>query len=230
VLPIYASARDAKLAAFDRDPSSTTARREVREARRAVAQALRATSNGVVPAAPTARYWEEYAGGDGKRYLAFAQLALGSSEVDKLVAQYARSSTALGVTVVDGFPLVAWRHPRVERGAIVVATQPGSLQGAGITEQQVVLAIGGRDISDAASFARFATDEHAAISARGGTLRLKVQTPDPSPREFAIQLVKTGGEPTPPRNGNGTTRPPDNTGSGGVNVWDRYNGRNDPTK
>src|SRR5262249_7269695 len=38
VVPIYAPSRDAKLAAFDRDPSNTSARRDVREARHAVAQ------------------------------------------------------------------------------------------------------------------------------------------------------------------------------------------------
>src|SRR5204863_4280704 len=65
VLPIFQSARAAKLAAFDRDPASTTARRDVRDARRAVAQALRATSGGAAPAPPTARYSDEQAGADG---------------------------------------------------------------------------------------------------------------------------------------------------------------------
>jgi len=69
---IYAAAREAKLAAFDRDPANTSARREVREARHAVAQALRMTGGSAVPAAPTSRYWEEYEGNDGKRTFAFA--------------------------------------------------------------------------------------------------------------------------------------------------------------
>ncbi len=46
VVPIYAAARDAKLAAFDRDPANTSARREVREARHVVAQALRLSGGG----------------------------------------------------------------------------------------------------------------------------------------------------------------------------------------
>src|SRR6185295_15814043 len=88
VIPVYKPARDAKLAAFDRDPSNTSARRDVREARNAVARVLRATSGGAVPAAPTGRYWEEYTGGDGKRFLAFAQVSLGATELAKLVEGY----------------------------------------------------------------------------------------------------------------------------------------------
>ncbi|HEX3764292.1 MAG TPA: hypothetical protein VHW23_36610, partial [Kofleriaceae bacterium] len=153
VPPIYTAARDAKLAAFDRDPASTAARRDVREARHAVAQALRATGGGAVPAAPTARYWEEYQGADGKRTLAFAQLTLGATELARLVDGYARPATALGATVVGLFPLIAWRNPRLERGAVIIGLAAGPLQELGLAEQYVVLAVDGRDASDAAGFA-----------------------------------------------------------------------------
>jgi anti-anti-sigma regulatory factor len=236
VLPIFQSSRVAKLAAFDRDPSSTSARRDVRDARRAVAQALRASSGGAVPATPTARYWEEYASADGKRYVAFAQIALGPVELARLGETYTHSAAALGATVVPAFPLVAWSHPNVERGAIVVALTSGPLQDIGIAEQYIVLGVDGRDVTDAASFAKLATDEHAQLVEHGGTLRLKVQTTDPVPREFAA-AIKGGDAPNPigRPHPQGTPGVRDPTGSGGVNVWDRFggnrgSGRDDPTQ
>ena len=233
VLPIYASARDAKLAAVDRDPACTTARREVREARHAVAQALRATGGGAVPPTPTGRYWEEYAGADGRRYLAFAQVSLGATEISKLVEGYTRSTSALGAKVVGAFPLVGWRFPKVERGAVIVKLSDGPLQSAGVAEQYIVLAIDGRDVTDATTFARLATDEHTTLLARGGTLRMKVQTADPAPREFNATIKATPVDPGPgsgKRQGSG--RDP---GTGGVNVWDKFgggkgSGREDPTQ
>ncbi len=237
VPPIYAAAREAKLGTLDRAPDQTSARRDVREARAAVALALRATGGSAVPAAPTGRYWEEHTGPDGKRHVAFARVALGPTELARLVEAYTEAAGALGVTTVAAFPLVAWRHPRLERGAIVTALGPGPLQALGLAEQYVVLSIAGRDVTDAASFARLAAEEHAGLEARGGTLRLKVQTPDPAPREFALSLdppatsrpgsrpTGTGGRPGP-----GVAGPP-----GGINVWDRVGGgkptgRDDPTQ
>jgi hypothetical protein len=232
VLPIYASAREAKLAAFDRDASSTTARREVREARHAVAQALRATSGGAAPAAPTSRYWEEYTGADGKRYLAFAQVALGQAEVARLLELYTQHAGALGATAVAMFPLIAWRYPRLERGAVIVSLASGPLQDLGLAEQYIVLGVDGRDVADAASFAKLAEDEHAALVEHGGTLRLKVQAADGAPREFATDIRPLHSSPPETAPNGRHPRPP--TGNG-VNVWDRYNGnrgsgRDDPTQ
>ena len=235
VIPIYKSARDAKLAAFDRDPSNTSARRDVREARNAVGRALRATSGGAVPAAPTGRYWEEYSGADGKRYLAFAQVSLGATEVAKLAESYARPATALGATAVSLFPLVGWRYPKLEHGAILTRLGTGPLQEVGLAEQYVVVAVAGRDVIDAASFAKLAGDEYAVLADTGGSLRLKVQANDGAPREFAAAIKAKQVEP-PTHDGSG--KPPRHgheTGSGGVNVWDRYgggkgSGRDDPTQ
>jgi anti-anti-sigma regulatory factor/DNA-directed RNA polymerase subunit RPC12/RpoP len=234
VPPIYAAARDAKLAAFDRDPSNTSARRDVREARHAVAQALRATGGGAVPPAPTSRYWEEYQGADGKRYLAFAQVTLGATEVARLVDGYAQPSTALGATVVGVFPLIAWRYPRLERGAVILGLAAGPIQELGLAEQYVVLGVDGRDVADAAGFAKLAGDEYAGLAEHGGTLRLKVQAADGAPREFSgpIKPAAPDADPTQP----GVKRPRGaNPGTSGVNVWDRFGGskpggRDDPTQ
>lgn len=238
VVPIYQSARDAKLAAFDRDPSNTSARRDVREARNAVGRILRATSAGAVPPAPTGRYWEEYASPDGKRVVAFAQVSLGATEIAKLAATYAKQDTSLGATTVGLFPLVGWRYPKLESGAILTKLDAGPLQKLGVATQYIVLAISGRDVTDAQTFAKLATDEHAAISARGGTLRFKVQTLDGPPREFALEIASTKStDPTPSGSGSRpTTGGHEGSGTnGGVNVWDRYGGgrgsnRDDPTQ
>jgi len=233
VPPIYAAARDAKLAAFDRDPASTGARRDVREARRAVAQALRATGGSAVPAAPTSRYSEEYQSVDERHYLAFAQVAIGATELARLVEGYAQPATALGATVVGAFPLIAWRHPRVERGAVIIGLAAGPLRDLGLAEQYVVLGVDGRDVGDAAGFAKLADDEYAGLVERGGTLRLKVQIADGAPREYASAIKPA--RPDEPV-GNGVKRPHAPTpGAGGVNVWDKFggskgSGRDDPTQ
>jgi hypothetical protein len=233
VLPIYAAARDAKLAAFDRDPTSTTARRDVREARHAVAQALRTTAGGAVPAAPTSRYWEEYQSSDGKRYLAFAQVSIGATETARLIEGYAHETSALGATVVGLFPLIGWRYPRLERGAVIVGLAAGPLQELGLAEQYVVLGVDGRDVTDAAMFAKLIGDEHDALVEHGGTLRLKVQTADGAPREFAA-AIKPPRSDVEPATGVKRTRG-SNPGASGVNVWDKFgggkgSGRDDPTQ
>jgi hypothetical protein len=235
---IYSAAREAKLSALDRAPDATAARRDVREARAAVAHALRTTGGAAIPATPTGRYWEEHSGPDGKRYLAFAQVALGPTELARLVEIYGQPASALGATAASVFPLVGWRHPKVERGAIVTALDRGPLQALGLAEQYIVLSIDGRDITDAAAFARLADEEHAQLAARGGTLRLKVQTPDPAPREFAEEIApRTDGEPErgrPGGRGRGSGAGSPSIPTGGINVWDRLGGgkgsADDPTQ
>ncbi len=235
VIPIYKAARDAKLAAFDRDPGNTSARRDVREARHAVGRVLRATSGGAVPATPTGRYWEEYSGADGKRYLAFAQFSLGATEISKLADGYSKTATVLGATAVSVFPLVGWRFPKIENGAILTKLGSGPLQELGLAEQYVVVAVAGRDVIDASSFAKLAGDEYGALSDKGGTLRLKVQASDGPPREFST-AIKAAKQVETPATGSGSGKPP-RTGNetGNVNVWDRYgggkgSGRDDPTQ
>lgn len=238
VVPIYQAARDAKLAAFDRDPANTSARRDVREARNAVGRILRATAGGAVPSAPTSRYWEEYASADGKRVVAFAQVSLGATELAKLAAAYAKQDSALGATTVGLFPLVGWRYPKLESGAILTQLGAGPLQKLGIATQYIVLAVSGRDVTDANTFAKLAADEHASTAERGGTLRFKVQTLDGPPREFALELAAIKGtEPTSGGSGRPQNGGREGTGNntGGVNVWDRYGGgrgsnRDDPTQ
>jgi anti-anti-sigma regulatory factor len=219
---IYAASRGAKLDNLDRAPDLTSARRDVREARHAVAQALRASGGSAVPATPSGRYWEELDGAGGKRYLSFAQVNVSATALQKLVEGYTAQASALGATVVPAFPLVGWRYPKVERGAVVTTLASGPLQQAGLAEGYVVLAVDGRDVVDGPSFAKVAGEELKSLEARGGSLRFKVQTPDPAPREFVSKVdaaakepVEGGKRPT----GKGT---PVNATTGNVNVWDKY--------
>ena len=239
ILPIYAAARDAKLAAFDRDPSNTSARRDVREARHAVAQALRATGGGAVPSAPTSRYWEEYQSADGKRYLAFAQVTIGATELAKLIDGYTKPTVALGATSVGMFPLLVWRYPRLEHGAVIIGLASGPLQEVGLAEGYVVLNVDGREVGDGASFGKVASEEYDGLVARGGTLRLKVQAADGAPREFSSKIDPPRADGTPATVPAGGHHPGGGTGSGpagnNINVWDKYGGgkgagRDDPTQ
>lgn len=226
--PIYTTARDAKLAALNRDPQSTQARRDVRDGRRAVAHALR----GVNPTA-AGRYWEAYEARDGRRYLAYVQVKLPVGAAQKLIEGYTTQKTAFGATVVTFFPELAWRFPKVTRGAVVVGLETGALQALGVAEHSVILAIDGRDVPDAASFAKIITEERAMLEDRGGSLRILVQSDAGDPREFSqsfagrpIEIIEKPG-----KRGKGRG----NDSSGGINIWDRTGGgrgtgRDDPTQ
>jgi len=231
---LYTQARQAKLAAADKDPRNAGARRDVREARRAVARALRATSGGAVPAAPSGRYWEEYDDGTGKQYLGFASFTLSAAEVKRLVDGYGATSDALGTRAMTAFPLLAWRYPEMVRGAVVVGVEAGPLRDLGLAPGYVVLEVGGRDVSDAASFAQLTGDELDRLKQSGGTLTLEVQAGDGDAKTFASPIkadkpVDSGGH------GGGHGGGSHSTGTGNVNVWDRYGGgggggRDDPTQ
>jgi hypothetical protein len=235
---LYAQARQAKLAAADKDPRSAQARREVREARRAVAKTLRATSGGAVPAAPSGRYWEEYEGGGAeKSYLGFASFSLQPAEVKRLVDGYKTPSEALGAKAMTVFPQLAWRYPEVARGAVLVNVEAGPLRDLGLAPSYVVLEVGGRDVADAAAFATLAGEEMTRLKASGGTLAVEVQAGDGDPKSFAAPIKADKPVDTGPDKGrDGTGRDSGGrTGTGNVNVWDRYggggaSGRDDPTQ
>lgn len=226
VPPIYTSARDAKLAALNRDPQSTQARRDVRDGRRAVAAALKGVT-------PVARYWEAFDARDGRRYVAFIQVKLAAGDAQKLIESYTRPQTAMGATVLTYFPGLAWKYPKVTRGAIVVSLTAGSIQELGVAEKSVVLSIDGRDTPDAAAFAKIIVEERELLAERGGSLRILVQSDSGDPREFSQTIAGRPIEIVPGKYRGGKDR--GGPGAGGVNVWDRFggskgSGRDDPTQ
>jgi hypothetical protein len=223
VAPIWAQARDAKLAAQRRDPDSSQARREVREARRAVAQALRLGAGGQVLATPAASYWEEHDTAQGRRFVAYVRYSLAPADAKRLADGYAKPETAHGATVVSAFPEVGWRWPAQTAGAIIIKLDSGRLKDVGLAETYMVLEVGGRDVVDAAAFAKLTTDEIAQLERTGGTLQLEVQAADPRPRSFAAAIKSTVEAVPSSRDGTSSGRDGKRSGSGGVNVWDTYN-------
>ena len=229
---MFLSARDAKLAAINRDLQSTQARRDVRDGRRAVAHALRGVESNAA-----GRYWEAFDARDGRRHVAFVQVKLGGGDAMKLIASYTKRETIAGATIVSFFPGLAWKFPKHDHGAVVVALEPGEIQQLGVAEKYIVLAVDGRDVVDASSFVKILGEEHASLAERGGSLRLLVQGDTGDPREFSTQIAGKpveGGTPIP-NNGRNTGRNTGSGGTGGVNVWDRFggnkgSGRDDPTQ
>jgi hypothetical protein len=118
---------------------------------------------------------------------------------------------------------------------VIVGLDSGPLQELGLAEQYVVLAIDGRDVTDAASFAKLAGDEYGALVEHGGTLRVKVQVADGAPREFATAIKPPQPELEPAQPGVVKRPRATNPGASGVNVWDKFgsgkgSGRDDPTQ
>lgn len=230
VPPMFSSARDAKLAALSRDAQSSQARRDVRDGRRAVAQALRAVTQ-----TTSSRYWEAFDGRDGRRFIAFVQVKLAGADVARLVDAYTKQHKALGATTVTFFPELAWKYGKLSRGAIITALEPGTIQELGAAEHYVVLAVDGRETRDAETFAKIVSEERELLVERGGALRLLVQTDGGDPREFSKQFpgkpVEVIIDPKDKRHGKGTQT----GGTGSINTWDRFggsrgSGRDDPTQ
>ncbi|MGE5185803.1 MAG: hypothetical protein ACM31C_27270, partial [Acidobacteriota bacterium] len=232
IAPAIIELREATLAAYSRDPLSTQARRDLHDGQHAVARVIKKLAPQV-----TARYWEAYESDEGRKHIAYVEVAIDVKELAKLRDRYHRQASALGATVVDYYPELGWRFPKLDHGAVVGKLEHGVLQDLGLAEHQIVLAIDGRDVLDADSFAKVAADEYAVLADKGGTLRLLVQTDTGDPREFSTTIAGKHVEAPPPvnppsRGGRGGRAP---GGSGGVNVWDRFGGsskagRDDPTQ
>jgi hypothetical protein len=232
LVPLYTSVRESKLAALGRDPQSTQARREVRDARQAVARSLRSTG-GVDASRLAERYWESFSARDGRRVVAFVRVTLPAADVKRLSALYATRASADGATTVGFFPALGWRFPRLEHGAVIVELAPGVIQELGIAEHSVVLGIDGREVTDAGAFAKLLGEEHALLAEHGGALRLRVQVDAGDPREFS----KMFSAPAQPAGTGSAGKPsggtPTTPATGPINVWDRYNGaprRDDPSQ
>ncbi len=202
--------RAAAFAAAARDPQSAQAMRDLHDGRHAVARLVKRSAGPI-----DARYWEQFATSDGPKFIAYAHVLARAELAPRTLFHEA---SALGATVSDLAPELAWRFPKLDHGAVVTKLDHGPLQDLGLSERAIVLAIAGHDVTDAATFAKIAETEYAALVERGGTLRLLVQTETGDPRELATQIA--GKQVVVPEPTHPVTPPVDH--SQGVNVWDRF--------
>lgn len=232
MLKIYGETRQAKLTAFDRARKETSAdaynaaKKDVRDGRRAVAESLRKTAGGSVPAQPSGEYWEQYeaVGEEGSRFLMFVQYRLSPDNLARLIEFYGKAETVQGAKVVTAFPGIAWRYAKVVSGAVIVNSAESDLVDIGLVDQYIVLSVQDRQITDAASFVKIMAEEYAQAKEKGGNLKLEVKAGDqpaitfnrPIPREI---------RDTGPRPGGGGNRGGGNRGGGGnINTWDSVGG------
>ena len=145
------------------------------------------------------------------------------------------ANAALGATAVTFYPELAWKYPKLAKGAVITDLEQGAVQALGVAENYIVLAVDGRDTPDAASFAKIVTEEHAMLADRGGALRLLVQSDNGDPREFSTTLAGKPIQIVP--DNSGKRRGGGNSGGypgGSINVWDKLDpkraGRDDPTQ
>ena len=238
---VWAQTRQARVAEYEKDPSSSKARRAVRDGRRAVAQLLLATAGSAIPAAPTGKYWEEYDAGGTKQYLSFVEYSLSPTEVTALVDRYQQTAAALGVKVATVYPLVAWRFPEVSKGAVVVGTEKGPLSSTGLATPYVILGVGTKEdalspVANAAEFAEKVQRYYDEVTKTGGHVYVAVERGAESPKTYDLEVPAPKVD-TPSTSGGsrgGGNRGGGNRG-GTVNVWeqfggDRGGGRDDPTQ
>ena len=135
------------------------------------------------------------------------QIAISQADLKRLVELYTKATPLERASVVPVFPAIGWRYPKLEQGAVVEAVGDGELKKAGLPAHAVLVSA-----------------NHAPIAALSGPVTTVdvqtdtgTQTFNPQPGIIIIP------DPHPKHPGyvpNGPTLMP-----GGVNVWDRYNGR-----
>src|SRR4029077_567586 len=102
---------------------------------------------------------------------------------------------------------------KVTEGAIVTDVAKGNLKNASLTDQTVVLEVGGRAVHDASSFAKVVGEELDRLKDKGGRLELRVQAGDGGPSTFSAQIQ--GAPPPVVPAGSGTNTPRGTGGNGG---------------
>jgi anti-anti-sigma regulatory factor len=240
---LWSQTRQARMAEYEKDPTASAPRRAISDGRKQVAALLKTTAGSVIPAAPTGKYWEQYDNAGTQQFLAFAQYQLSPSDVKGLVEKYNHTEQALGATVATVYPMVAWRYPQVDKGAVIVALDTGPIQKMGLASEFVILGIGNdenalRTVANAADFAEAAKQSYDKIEKPGGKMFVSVERGADEPKVYDLSVDAPKVE-TPDTGSHGTgshgTGTSGSHGTGSVNVWDRYgnNGsgnKDDPTQ
>jgi hypothetical protein len=157
--------------------------------------------------------------------LVFVQYQITTAQVERMVVKYSKAHEARGAKVVTVFPAVAWRHPDITEGAILVSPPQGDMKSLGLAEKYIVTSIRDRVIKDAATFKKVAEEEITALKDKigGGNLKLLVKTGDSTLVEFNERVAgKMKAAPVRPRTGGSTG--PRRGGDQGVNYWGNRKG------
>jgi anti-anti-sigma regulatory factor len=177
------------------DPSEVErARRQAREARRRVAESLRKTSGGLVPAARSDLYWEKRKTRDGIKYEVSILYAIPKQTFERLVESYSVAEAAMGAQAVSYFPSLAWRYEVLEGAVVTRVANDSTLRFAGIQEGDLVLSGMDRQVHDARSWKRVLDEETAALAQApgGGTLLLKVKRGDAPAIDTRLRIAAGG--------------------------------------
>lgn len=157
----------------------------VGKARKHVTELLQASGGAAVPAQRSDWYWEEYAAkGGGTEFLVFVRYDVPLDAVKALVEKYSQPVPVLGSTAVTVFPGLAWGSPDAAPGAML-SKVVNPLAEAGAKVEDVVTAVNGQPITDAAAFAHKIDEWKHAKDA--GELKLTVKTGAEAPRELSVK-------------------------------------------
>jgi hypothetical protein len=149
----------------------TSANDTVRNARKRIVGALRASAGAAVPAQRTDWYWEEYAKDTGgTEILVFVRFDVPLDAVRLLVEKYSATATVLGSTAMTAFPELAWGDPKFTGGALISRVGP-PLAAAGVAASQIVVGVGDQRVADVTGFAKRVDDT-------SGPIKLLLETDD----------------------------------------------------
>ncbi len=156
VIPMYQDSRQRALGALETSVDRTTSDAykkllaQAREARANAAASLRALGGSAVPAQRSDWYWEEYAPENGTEadFLVFVRYDVSLDSIKALVERFSTRVEVGDSAAITVFPGLAWRHPQIQGGAMIVRVG-AALHKAGVKEQSIVTAVGGEATRDA---------------------------------------------------------------------------------
>ncbi|MBC7976336.1 MAG: hypothetical protein H7138_15300 [Myxococcales bacterium] len=182
VLTGYSEARSKALSALqavDTDrtsPGYIAADDVVRKARKRVVEIFQVSGGPAVPAQRSDWYWEEYAAekGTGTEFLVFVRYDVSLDAVKSLIEKYSAATAVGGSMTMTAFPGLAWQYSDFTGGAML--TKVGRpLTAAGLTPQQLIMAVGDQRVVDAGALAR-RVDEWMKAPPEALTLTVKAAT------------------------------------------------------
>ncbi len=198
VAPLFRPTREQALADLARAATAGDAadlekgRRYVAQARHRVAEALRKSGAGLVPAERSDVYWEKIRTAQGIRYTAWSRFAVADEAWKKLNDRYISAEEALGTRVLTYFPSLGWRFDAVEGVVAVAVAQDSPLRLAGVQEGDLLLTTLDRVIHDAAAFKRQVDEESRKLAASGGVLTIQVKRGQGAPFETRMRIDPQG--------------------------------------